>query len=73
MYKVTKKQSKALTRIMAWFVKEYKTSNSFDYRESLREQISFLAKVYGKDEYTQPQRERLNRIRTNYIEQQKNE
>lgn len=67
IYKVSPKHQKALTRMMTRFIKEYKTSNSVVHRDFLREEISFLAKVYGKDEYTQPQRERLNRVRANYL------
>lgn len=73
MNKFNDKQRMGLKLMMRSFIKDYKTSNphNVDTREFLRNHISFLGKMWGKEQYNQEQKEKLNYLRDYYLEKQK--
>jgi len=70
MNKFNEEQRKGVKLMMRSFIKEYKTSNpdNVDTRTFLRNHISFLGKMWGRSQYNQEQKEKLNYLRDYYLE-----
>lgn len=55
-----------LTKLLAWCVKEYKTSNSPNGKQMWRDRINFLAEKQKQQFYTEDDKVKLNKLRNQY-------